>query len=223
MAISAINPSPVDDDKKNKAKTQAVLPDEAIIDWPDIDADKATIVIFADWHVGSPFFNKEALESVIKYILSNPNVYVVVCGDLMDNGLKISKTNSYEATMQPEDQQQIVLEYLSRVADRILCIVPGNHELRTYVNAGIDPLYGVATALNLHHLYRRYCATMFVKVGKNSKGKRNFYCIRAQHGTGGGSTGAAINNSEKTVLWTEGIDCYISGHVHRGALSGPCR
>lgn len=61
------------------------------------------------------------LEKQVKEILSDPYGYVVFVGDIIDNGLKNSKTNVYEQTMRPKEQKETADEIYRPLKDRILC------------------------------------------------------------------------------------------------------
>ena len=75
----------------------------------------------ADLHVGSREYSEKAFVAWRDMILSEPNRYVVVCGDITDNGVKSSVTSVYEAVMQPREQRIHAAELLAPLKDRILC------------------------------------------------------------------------------------------------------
>ena len=58
------------------------------------------VYALGDIHVGSPQFNEQAIKKKIQIIRDDPCAAVCLCGDLGDFGLKNSKTNVYQATIQ---------------------------------------------------------------------------------------------------------------------------
>jgi len=82
----------------------------------------------------------EAWSDFKKKLLNEPNSYITVAGDMMNNGLKNSVTNVYQETMRPRDQKKWLVEQLRDVKDKILCVVPGNHENRFEISQSIQLL-----------------------------------------------------------------------------------
>ena len=72
--------------------------------------DTLHVYAIGDVHVGSPQYNDEAIRKKIRIIRDDPIAVVCVCGDLGDFGLKNSKTNVYQATMQPKEQQEFIID-----------------------------------------------------------------------------------------------------------------
>jgi hypothetical protein len=58
---------------------------------------------------------------------------------------------------------------------------------------------------------------------KDGKPETSFgFCVT--HGSGGGIyTGAALNKSERYGNLIEGLDCIVTGHVHKGFISKPSK
>lgn len=168
--------------------------------------------------------------SFIKTVKETPNVYLVLGGDLIDNGTRSSVGNVFEATMSPSAQKREMANILSDVKDRILCFVPGNHERRSGKDADDDPVYDIAAKLDLEHLYRENIA--FVKIqmgvsttasGNRNQGKlRPTYTLVVMHGAGGGIyTGTSVNRSERFGYIIDGMDALIVGHTHKPFVTQP--
>ena len=68
------------------------------------------VYAIGDVHVGSEQFDERAVKTKIQRIKDDEQGVVVLCGDLGDYGLKNSKTNVYQATMQPKEQQEYIYE-----------------------------------------------------------------------------------------------------------------
>lgn len=136
----------------------------------------------------------------------------------MNNALKTSKSDTYEETMSIEEQQDAIVELLKPVKDRIICISQGNHEYRTSVTAGIDPLRYVVKALGIPYQYYAPNAYMlYVTFGKNKNDRsKNLYVIYGLHGcgTGGRRMGSTLNALEDMTKVCPNADLYIHSHTH---------
>lgn len=168
--------------------------------------------------------------SFIKTVKETPNVYLVLDGDLIDNGTRSSVSNIFRATMSPSQQKKEMANILSEVKDRILCFVPGNHERRSGKDADDDPVYDIAAKLDLETLYRENIAFVKIQMGirEHESGavttskKRPTYTIVVTHGAGGGIyTGASVNRNERFGYVIDGMDALIVGHTHKPFTTQP--
>lgn len=177
------------------------------------------LIPLADAHFGSQEFNETMWHNVIKRIQDDPDCYCVLVGDLIDNGLKNSVTNVYEATCSPSVQKEWLYNELLPIKDKILGAVGGNHERRTAKEADQDPLYDVMCRLNIDHLYRQNICFMQVKLMYPANGKdkqRVAWSFAITHGAGGGQyIGSSANRVQNFGMAIEGIDCLITGHTHK--------
>ena len=184
------------------------------------------IVIYpiADVHFGAAEHNFEAWFSVCKEILAQDNAYIVLNGDLINNATRSSVSNIFEETLRPREQKKAMVEMLTPLRDRILCITSGNHERRSIKDADDDPTYDIACKLDLEDLYRQNIAFLNIGIGKRTDtgGANQSYRIAVTHGAGGGIyTGATVNRNERFGNIVDGLDCLIVGHTHKGTVSRP--
>lgn len=107
------------------------------------------LMVLGDTHLGDPLCDIELLKRTITYVKDTPDCYVIVNGDMINNALKTSKSDIYNDIMSIEDQQEYLIELLNPIKDRILYMCSGNHEYRTHLAAGINPLKYVARELGL--------------------------------------------------------------------------
>lgn len=166
----------------------------------------------------------------IEDVRKNPDVYLILGGDLIDNGTKSSVTNPFHATMPPSVQKREMANILMPVKDRILCIIPGNHERRSTKDADDDPCLDIACMLDISHLYRENVAFLHLQVGEqtNNSGTRKAgrqrpsYNIVVVHGNGGGIlTGGAVNRAESFGYVIDGMDMLVVGHTHKPFTTQP--
>jgi predicted MPP superfamily phosphohydrolase len=107
------------------------------------------LMVLGDIHIGDPLCDLQLVKNTIKYIKETPNCYVILNGDMINNALKTSKSDIYTETMSIEDQQDLLIELLEPIKEKILFICSGNHEYRTHLAAGINPLRYVARELGI--------------------------------------------------------------------------
>ena len=84
------------------------------------------IVIYpiSDLHIGSQETMMKEWKDFKKKLLSEPDSYITIGGDMMNNGTKNSVTNVYEETMRPREQKKWLVEQLSDIKDKIYAWFP---------------------------------------------------------------------------------------------------
>lgn len=206
-----------------------MLPDFEMIQHQFLGGHDITVIPVADVHLGSPECREQEFIEFIQKVKEMPNTYLVLLGDLIDNGTKSSVTNPFRATMSPSVQKREMANILEPVKDRILCILPGNHERRSMKDADDDPVYDIAAKLDIEHLYRENIAFVKIQLGtedaqdehSNSK-YRPCYNLVVTHGAGGGiMTGGSVNRSERFGYVIDGMDALIVGHTHKPYTTQP--
>lgn len=176
------------------------------IDYP-ADVDTLRVYAIGDVHVGSREFDEQAIRKKIEIIQNDPAGAVVLCGDLGDYGLKNSKTNVYQATMQPLEQKQYIFELFKPIADKISACVPGNHEERLTREVGMCPLYDLCVMWGCADVYRENIAITRYSFGE-------WQADTPMKFTGITSHGSSRNKHKKFIACFDGIDFAISGHTH---------
>lgn len=180
----------------------------------------------ADVHLGAVEHAETEWQTFLKRV-EKDNAYLILAGDLLNNSTRGTRfANPFDEVLRPREAKKRMVEYLTPLKGRILCVVTGNHEQRTIRDSDQDMAYDICSKLDIEHLYRENIAFMYVCVGER-KAESNPECGYAfcvQHGSGGGIyTGAAVNRSERTGNVIDGLDCYVAGHVHKGFISKPAK
>ena len=190
--------------------------------WYSFGADVEEVVVspLADVHLGAEGAEVQAFYALVNQIAKEPNSYVTLQGDLIDNGTRNSVTNIFRATMPPSQQKREMAKALEPIRDKILCILPGNHERRSGKDADDDPCYDIAAKLDLEDRYREDMAFVRVALGRNhtrsSNGKPYSYMLACVHGAGGGALpGAGVNRADRFMQAMDGVDVFIQGHTHK--------
>ena len=182
--------------------------------YPELGAfESVNVMPLYDVHIGENIDEKLLLKWREK-VLSAPNNFVIVGGDLVNMALKNSKSDVYNEELTPGQQLDKLVEFLKPLAEagRIIGAVPGNHENRMTRDTSIDPTLLLMQLLGLKHLYSPTTCLVWLKVGK---GERQMpYSLFFYHGSGGGSTvGGKVNGVAKLESIIDS-DVYIAGHTH---------
>jgi len=177
---------------------------------------QVTIIPLADVHLGAEGSAWQQFYQLIDTIKSEPDTYVTLQGDLIDNGLKNSVMNVYRATMRPYEQKREMAKALEPIRDKILCIIPGNHERRSGKEADADPTYDIAAKLDIEDRYRESIAFIRIGLGKQKNQKPHSYYLACLHGAaGGGLPGAGVNRNDRFLQTMDGVDILITAHTHK--------
>jgi len=165
-----------------------------------------------DLHPESEQFNERLWYTWKKTVMEDEFGYWGYIGDMFDNALKKSKTNSYEQRMRPRDAKIWLTKELGDIRDKCFGGCDGNHEYRSVYECDDSPLYDVMSKLDLEDYHRPNACFMKIAVGEKSKDRQFAYTFVLQHGK---SRGKVVNYSYAI----DGMDVMITGHTH-GAESG---
>ena len=83
-----------------------MLGDFELIQHSFLGGHDITIIPVFDVHLGSQECMEQEFIRFIKKVAETPNVYLIIGGDLIDNGTKSSVTNVFRATMSPSQQKK---------------------------------------------------------------------------------------------------------------------
>ena len=161
-----------------------------------------------DVHIGSKEFDLDLFKKWVETVKNDPYGAVVIIGDMMNMGLRNSKSNVYEELLSPMAQKELCYELLKPIANKIIGGCSGNHEYRAVKEVGMNPLYDVFCRLCIEDRYRENICFIKLTVGKQGKNP-NTYGLVLTHGS-------SKNKDEKWTYSVDGCDCFISGHTHLG-------
>ena len=196
------------------------------------ECKEARLYIIGDLHVGAIEANVKGWEDFCQKILQDKNAYICILGDMVNNATRSSVSNVFNDAMsefpRPREQKRYLMGALKSLTERILCIVPGNHENRSGKDADDEPLYDVACKLDLEDIYRPNAAFVKVCFGNRDRGGQTVplqtYVLACLHGSGGGIyTGATVNRNERFGMVLDGVDVLAVGHTHKGTVSKPSK
>ena len=186
------------------------------IDLPN-SGNNLKLYVLSDVHLGSPQADIEVTKKIISFIKDTPDCYCVLLGDILDTGLKNSKTDIYSETLSIADAQKLAVELLTPIKDKIIAMTPGNHENRVWREVGVDLSLWLAEKLGVQKVYRNNCIALSISFGKDGKGDTYRLNIFGQHGAYGGGRrlGAAMNALEDLDGIVANADIYIRAHTHQ--------
>lgn len=172
----------------------------------------------ADLHMGDPNSDFKLIMERIEYIKNTPNAYCILNGDLMDTATSASVGDTYGAVLQPMEQLKQCVKIFEPIKDKILAVLPGNHEHRVYKADGLDMTEIMCAQLGIPEKYSPTTALLFVRFGKQKHGGRCgkpfLYTLYVTHGAGGGrKEGGKVNRLADLASICD-ADCYIHGHTH---------
>lgn len=183
-----------------------------------------TIIPISDVHLGARECMEQEFISFIGSVAERPNIYLILGGDLISNGLKNSLTNVYEERYRPMEQKKMMAKILAPVRDKILCAVSGNHERRSAKDADDDVTYDILAKIDKEDVYRENMAFLKLQFGDSKgDGLRNpTYTLVVTHGAGGGMlTSGAVLRGERFGYAVDGMDALIMGHTHKPFTTMP--
>ena len=187
--------------------------------------DTIKIYPVGDVHLGSVQCNESAWRQFVQTIAEDPDAYIVLLGDLIDNGTRNSIASPFEQALSPLEQKKAMSRYLEPLKDKILAITTGNHEARSSKESDVDLTEDIAIKLDLEDKYRKEICFVKLSLGERSDHKpRQTYNLVVTHGAGGGAlTGSGVNKSERFSSIIENVDVFISGHTHKPVVTKPRR
>ena len=186
------------------------------------DFKEVEILALADWHNGDPNADGKKINEYLDYLKNTPNAFAILNGDLMNTAVRSSISDVYGESAPPMEQLKHCVKLFEPISDKILCINPGNHELRVYRNDGLDLTQIMATQLGIGDRYSPTSTLLFLKVGKwrvhGHHGEPINYSVYCVHGSGSGRTEVAKINRLMQLAAIVDADVYIHSHTHLPAI-----
>ena len=176
------------------------------------------LIPIGDLHIGDKAFNKESevkLLSYIKWVKNNPNAYVLLLGDLINNATLESPSSPFQQNMNLQEQIDAVVNYFKPIKDRIVGAISGNHEQRLESYCGYNPTISICDRLGCY--YFGYDGVVIFRLGCHGKrnSSRASFSFYMHHTTGGGSTiGGKINRADMLRRIICNCDGYLGAHNH---------
>ncbi len=187
------------------------------------DYDEIRILPLADLHLGDINCDFTRVQAWIREIRESENTFAVLNGDLMDSAIKSSIGDVYGANLQPMEQLKQCVAIFEPIRDKILAVLPGNHEARIYRSDGLDLTEIMCSQLGIAERYAPASAMLFVRFGRDRlpghHGRKVLYTIYCVHGTGGGKKEGAKLQRVVDLAAIADADIYLHSHTHMPIVS----
>ena len=168
----------------------------------------------ADLHIGDSQCDYKLILEQIEYIKNTPNAYCILDGDLMDTAIASSIGDTYAANLQPMEQLKHCVKIFEPIKDKILAVLPGNHENRVYKSDGLDITEIMCSQLGISERYSPTTAFLFIRFGRNQYGRAQLYTVYVTHGGGGGRREGGKVNRLADLASIVDADIFIHAHTH---------
>lgn len=174
------------------------------------------IALTSDTHFGNPACDYLGAKADAELIRDTEGMYAIFNGDGIDNWgaqAKLLQLQRTQAVSYPQEVQ-LLDEYMKILADKLLVVVSGNHELWTYKAAGIDLLRHCLQIKPM--IYEPFHARFDVKWGR---GYSHVLRFLVRHKWKGYSIFNPTHGLEQGgYRMGEDIDVAVGGHTHIGTL-----
>ena len=180
-------------------------------------AAQVEIFPMADMHIGDNNCDFKSILERIEYIKNTPNAYCILDGDLMDTAICSSIGDTYGANLQPMEQLKQCVKIFEPIKDKILVVLPGNHEDRAYKTDGLDITEIMCNQLGIPERYSPTTALLFIRFGRQSSSRHHrpqLYTAYVTHGSGGGRREGGKVNRLADLASIVDADIYIHAHTH---------
>ncbi|MEA4884238.1 MAG: hypothetical protein VB144_11405 [Clostridia bacterium] len=180
--------------------------------------DDLRVLLLSDLHVGHMCFDEKLLDYYLGLLDSDPNMRMILLGDLHETKMRKSKGLLSEQVLPLPEQRKVLVRKLKPHANRIDGAVLGNHEYRSPDEGGDDPMDVLADCLGISD---RYFGHFGCVAYASDKPRRIAYTISVKHGSSGGTMiGSGLNAVHKQTCNIE-ADIYVEGHIHKATFAGP--
>ena len=182
----------------------------------EFNSEQISILPIGDLHIGA---EGSRFQEALKLIEKHKDAKLLFLGDLVNNSLTHSVGDIYSELENPQSQLHYVKELFYNNKDRILGVVLGNHERRSWRQVGLDPtamlceLFGIPYAEDI--LLVDVSLKFEQKRLRGSKRRTN-YIIAITHGAAGGrfpEKSARQHRYFKDMFFGD-VDIFITGHTH---------
>lgn len=180
--------------------------------------DSVELLSMGDLHATSAHADLAMIHEAIGWLKGADNRYAVMPGDVADTAIKGSVSlDLSEVGMSAKDGRHMLEHMLRPVADRILAVVPGNHDDRLSRDTGEDSVDALMCSLGIGD---RYFAEgeCFLQLRVGGYAHNHKPCIfngLIVHGTAGGRLpGGKANSLLAMRQIVHNADFYLNGHGH---------
>lgn len=182
--------------------------------------ESAKVIPFGDIHIGAAGVNKNYLKNTIEWIRKTPNVWAIGMGDYcdcIDVKDKRFDIKAIDKKFVPcldniaMAQMDYMIELLEPIQDKILCMIPGNHEDKLRTRYSVDVMSKLGQDLDVN--IGDYMTYLRMKFNRNQ-----FHATPVtfwlHHGWFAGRKMGGKVNQLADVAASYEADVHIAGHSH---------
>lgn len=170
------------------------------------------VLHLTDLQYGHKYFRRNRFIEYRDWVLSSPNRYVVLGGDLPDAAHILSKGSPYENEGDPQSQIYRLVDDMAPLRGRILGYVGGNHERRGLKTFGD---LGILIASLLRIPYSNGIQFVDINLGEHKPFK---IALHHDGGSKSASTKGAIANVIYKFMQRGDSQLYLLGHLHQAMV-----
>jgi UDP-2,3-diacylglucosamine pyrophosphatase LpxH len=180
------------------------------------------LIPMGDVHVGLKCTDLKYFRSMVSWVLSDYDRYVIGMGDYMDSIIHTDKRFDIDLLDKNnntiEKQIKTVVDLYKPLADegRLLGMLEGNHEAKLRTHTQNKVLNQICEQLKVPNLGYESMLTLNIQCEK-TKGEYTTtqrYGIYATHGSGGSSSRSGRVGKLERLTQIADADLYLMGHVH---------
>jgi predicted phosphodiesterase len=180
----------------------------ALVSWDFSHMDSLRLYALGDVHKGAASHQRERWREWIGFMEREDDAAMIGTGDFCNAAIVNSKSDIYEEQMNVGDAKRELREELAPIKDKILVLLPGNHDARISRAVGDCPVRDIADSLGCP--YATSAVLLQIKVGSVD------YQIYLRHGTGNGQSDAAMAKGASVFPFA---DVQIQGHTHKPKIT----
>jgi len=178
----------------------------------DLDTSEVEILPLGDIHIGE---TGSYFHEAVAFVDMHPEYKLILLGDLIDNAIISSIGDVYSQDRPPHRAIEEVTNILRRWKERILGVVGGNHERRTWRVAGVDPIRLICTELGVPFSDDFLIVDVALNGSARGSRGRTQYSIVCHHGVAGGRfPERSVRQHRYFLERIQRADIYITGHTH---------
>lgn len=140
----------------------------------EINAEKITVVVLGDVHMGSWATDYDLLIQITDEIINTPNLYVIIVGDMIQMSIKLRGVLEVsDNALPPKWQMKFLESWLEEIKHKVICSTWDNHSVMREENASGFSQY--ANIFGKHVIYHDNIGHIDIKV------KDQLYKVAAAH------------------------------------------
>jgi len=179
---------------------------------------KVCALCFAgDFHIGHTHANYAMIEHIFRTVSETDNLYIALLGDIIDNSVNAYAPKGTTNIVDKQGQMRVAEHLLFEIGnkDKIVYMIEGNHEMRSYLSDHFRMHDWLASEHDLP--YGGYGHPFYIRHGDHT------YKVFCRHKAKGHSQYNPLQPAIRSVLFeysecAKDADIVVTAHKHEGAI-----